>query len=286
MTGFWPAGAQSDWLNDSNQWMAVCWVVIDLVTLLAALVAMRRRPSVALTIPLAAVSWGLCLHLTRAVAGEYLTGSLAQWLFVADGLVVCLIAGEVDRWQSRVRSEGRGPDGDYAFFFWLVGLTTFAVAYMAVWSRAGAGRHVMVVVALILVALSLALRRRTHLVFGLLALFGYLAYLALDAFRDYLSLPVILGTLGVLLILATVWVQRRFPRLVERVNAERGRTMLPAMVTRGPVILALGIALLSITTLGEEMEQQAFSRRVQILRMHSGSARLPRGTPPAHEHMR
>lgn len=278
LTGFWPAGAQSDWLSDSNQWMAVCWVIIDLATLLAALVAMRRRPSVALTIPMAAVSWLLCLQMTRAVAGEYLTGSLSQWLFMVDGLMVCLIAGEVDRWQSRARVDGRGLDGDYAFFFWLVGLTTFAIAYMAVWARAGAGRHLMLVVALILVALSLALRRRTHLVFGLLGLFGYLAYLALDAFRNYLSLPVILGTLGVVLILATVWVQRRFPRLVERVNAERRGSVLPAMVTRGPAILALGIALLSIPELREEMEQQAFSRRVHILRMHSGSARLPKNS--------
>jgi hypothetical protein len=279
ITGLWPASTLSNWLDDSNQWMSVCWVVVDLTTLLAALLAFRWRPSVALTIPMTVMLWGLALHLSRAVAGEYLVGSLDRWLLLADGLLVCAVAGEVDRWQVRERSLGRGRDGDFAFFFWLGGLFAFAIGYMSIWENAGAWRHFMVVVALILITLSLFLRRRTHLAFGLLALFGYLAFLALDVFREYLSLPAILGTLGVLLILATVWVQRRFPRLVERVNAEREGAMLPPMVTRGPFILAFGIAMLSIMDVKADMEQQAFRQRLQVLRQRSGSDRsqAPRG---------
>lgn len=285
ITGFWPAGVQSSWLDDSNQWMSVCWVIVDLTTLLAALLAARRRPSVALTIPMAVMLWGLWLHTSRAVAGEYLVGSLDRWLFLANGLMVCMVAGEVERRQISAGSSEQGREGDYAFFFWLVGLFAFAVAYMGIWARAGVWRHSMVVVALMLVVLSLFLKRRTHLAFGLLGLFGYLSYLALDVFRQYLSLPAILGTLGILLIVATVWIQRRFPRLVERVNAERGSATLRPMVTRAPLILALGIALLSITDVKDDMEQYAFSRRVQILRQHSGSARARRvgqgAMPPA-----
>jgi hypothetical protein len=279
VTGVWPAGVQSSWLDNSNQWMSVCWVTIDLSTLLVALLAARRRPSVALTIPMAVMLWGIWTHTARAVAGEYLVGSLDRWLFLANGLMICMVAGEIERRQVLTGSSGQAREKDYAFFFWLVGLLAFAVGYMAIWVRAGVWRHLMVVVALILVTLSLLLRRRTHLAFGLLALFGYLSYLALDAFRQYLSLPAILGTLGILLILATVWIQRRFPRLVERVNSERGSAALAPMITRGPLILALGIALLSTTDVKDEMEQRAFSRRVQILRQHSGSAPA-RGTSP------
>ena len=255
-------------------------------TLLAALLAFRWRPSVVLTIPMTVMLWGLWLHLSRAVAGESLVGSLDRWLFVANGLFVCLVAGEVDRWQVRARSLGRGREGDFAFFFWLGGLFAFAIGYMSIWGHPGAWRHLMVVVALILVTLSLFLRRRTHLAFGLLGIFGYLGFLALDVFREYLSLPAILATLGVLLILTTVWIQRRFPRLVERVNAEREGVILPPMVTRGPFILAFGIALLSITDVKEDMEQQAFRQRLQVLRQHSGSARARGAGPGARRQSR
>lgn len=271
--GLWPAGFQSVWLDDSNQWMSVCWAVVDLATLLAALLAFRWRPNVALTIPLTVMLWGLGLHLSRAVAGEYLVGSLDRWLMLANGLLVCAVAGEIDRRQASDPAKDRARVGDYAFFFWLGGLFAFSLGYLSIWGNAGAWRHLMVVVALILVALSLLLRRRTHLAFGLLALFGYLVYLALDIFREYLSLAAILATLGILLILTTVWVQRRFPRLVEKVNAERGGAVLPPMVTRGPFILALGFALVSIMDVKGDMETRAFRQRLRNMQLHSGSAR-------------
>ena len=275
VTGLWPDGVESGWLNDSTQWASVCWLIVDLVTLLAALTAFSWRPGVALTIPLALMLWGLGLHLSRAVVGESLVGSLDRWLMLANGLLVCAVAGEIDRWQARARTQGRqGLDGgDLALFFWQIGLLAFAIGYMSLWTRAEAWRHLLVVVALILVMLSLLLNRRTHLVYGLLALFGYLTFLALDVFRRYLSLPLVLAILGVMLILTTVWVQRRFPRLVEKVNAERAGALLPPIVTRGPFILAFGIAMLSIVDVKEDRQKLAFARQLRIMQLHSGAAR-------------
>jgi hypothetical protein len=283
--GLWPVDAMSSWLDDSNRWMSVCWTIVDLATLLVALLAFRWRPGVALTIPMAIMVWGLGLHLSRAIAGDSLVGALDKWLWLANGLVVCLIAGEVDRSQVQAAVAGGAGDGDYAFFFWLIGLFTFAIAYLAIWAGAGVWRHGMVVVALILIAVSLFLRRRTHLVFGLLGLFGYLAFLALDVFKDFLSLPAVLATLGILLIVTTVWVQRRFPRLVERVNAGRAGAALPPMVSRGPFILAFGVALLSTLDMKDDVAQHAFGQRLRLLQRHSGSASVLRLGPRApHQH--
>jgi hypothetical protein len=269
ISGLWLPDPRDGWLNISNPWQAVCWVVSDLVTLLAALLAFRWKPSVVLTIPMTIMLWGLGLHVYRAVAGDDIVPTLDKWLMLANGLLVCAIAGEIDRRQARERTRGR----DFAFWFWLGGLFAFAVAYLSIWGRAGLWRHTLVAVAAILIVLSLLLRRRTHLAFGFLALFGYLSWLALDVLRAYLSLPAVLATLGIVLILGTVWVQRRFPKIVERVNAERGEAALPAMVTRAPLILVLGLALLSIPDVKAEMEQRAFRQHLDVLQRRSGSAR-------------
>lgn len=276
VTGLWPAGVENGWLDDSTQWISVCWLIVDLVTLLAALLAFDWRPGAALTIPLAVMLWSLGLHLSRAVAGESLVGSFDQWLMLANGLLVCAVAGEIDRWQARARTRGSQcvGDGDLALFFWQIGLLAFAIGYMSLWTRAGAWRHLMIVVALILVMFSLLLNRRTHLVYGMLALFGYLTFLALDVFRRYLSLPLVLAVLGILLILTTVWIQRRFPRLVERVNGEREGALLPPLVTRGPFILTFAIAMLSIVDVKEDTQKLAFARQLRIMQLHSGAARV------------
>ncbi len=269
VTGLWPSDVHGDWLSATNPWMAVCWIVSDLFTLLTALLAFRWRPSVALTIPMTLMLWGLSLHLYRAVAGESLVLSLDKWLMLANGLLICAVAGEIDRRQHRGRARGH----DFAFWFWLGGLFAFAIAYLSLWGGAGPWRHTMVAVSAILIALSLLLRRRTHLAFGFAALFGYLTYLALDLLRDYLSLPAVLATLGIVLILGTVWAQRRFPQLVERVNAERGEAVLPPMITRGPFVLTLGLALLSLPDAKAELEQRAFRQRLDVLQLRSGSMR-------------
>jgi O-antigen ligase len=89
-------------------------------------------------------------------------------------------------------------------------------------------------VAAALVTASLYLRRRTLLLAGGIAAFGYLGYLAFDVFRRVVALPIALAALGLLVIVATVWMQRRFPKLVDRVSREdaAGVKTLPAVRSR------------------------------------------------------
>ncbi|MBV6520589.1 MAG: hypothetical protein MNPFHGCM_00706 [Gemmatimonadaceae bacterium] len=242
VTGFWPAGTVSEYIGDSSRPMALQWAAADVATLLAAVALFHWRPSVALTVPITIVLWALGFHVSGAIAGTSAAGALDRWLMLADGLLVCTVAGEVDRWQTRRRASTGEGDGDFAFFLWLGGLLALVVGYVPIWTQSGAWRHLLLGVAATLIVVSLRTRRRTHLAFGLLALFGYLAYLAMDVFKAYLSIPVALAILGLLLILATVWVQRRFPILVQRVNAERGSTAIPRILTWGPLLYAMAMA--------------------------------------------
>ena len=175
--------------------------------------------------------------------------------------------------------------GDYAFALWLVGLVALFVS-LAFWRTAGGWRHSLPFIASALVVASLLLRRRRHLVFGVIAAFTYLAYLAGEVFEDAAPFPIILAGLGLLLIVSTVWMQCRFPVLVERVGARRtpGRSGLPGspVIPWTVVVWSLGMTLLRIPEAREERVNREFRERLSILRSHSGSSPLlPSNRRPA-----
>jgi hypothetical protein len=276
-TGLLALERYGDPFFNTRWWTAPPWIVVDLGTILAALLALRVRAHPALTLPLAVALWFLWMHLTTALSPEESWGPAERWLLLANGLAICAIAGRVDRWQAARRASGRPADGDYAFFFWLAGLVAAGGAYLSLWFDSGGWRHLLPAVAIALIVAALYLRRRLHLVFGVAGVFVYLGWLADSFFRQYLGLPVTIATLGILLILATVWLQRRFPALVRRVNEGRVGQALPRMATLGPFLFAVGMALLALPETREWHEQQRFRARLWVLQQHSGSARARNG---------
>jgi hypothetical protein len=74
------------------------------------------------------------------------------------------------------------------------------------------------------------------------------------------QLPIALAALGLLVIVATVWMQRRFPKLVDRVSREdaAGVKTLPAgaLAVLGP----LAIAFTAMVFAGREAEERTVER--------------------------
>jgi len=160
--------------------------------------------------------------------------------------------------------ERRQPAGeDYAFWFYLGGVIVLGIGYVQVWSHIGAWRHALPLVAFALVAASLYLRRRTLLVAGGVAAFSYLAYLAFDFFRRVVALPLALAALGLAVIAATVWMQRRFPALVARVSRAdaAGTRTLPAWPAT--VLGPLAIAIVAMVFAVEEARVRTVDRDAQ-----------------------
>jgi hypothetical protein len=119
--------------------------------------------------------------------------------------------------------------------------------------------------------------RKTHLVFGVIVIFMYLMYLAGEVFRSTAYFPIVLASLGIALLFATVWLQRRFPELATRLGGSRNaRGGLPgaAWLPWSVAALALGITLLKLPEAAEERINREFTQRLHILRMHSGSLRV------------
>jgi hypothetical protein len=253
LTGEIPDSAiYTDPLSRYEPYMATRLIVLDLATIGVALVALRRVSFSVLGAPIAVALVALLLHLGQALGDPRLSWYIGPYYECVVACAMIALAYAVERRQP--------PDEDYAFWVYLAGLVMLFVAYVGVWSYIGRWRHALPLVAVALVTASLYLRRRTLLVAGGIAAFGYLGYLAFDVFRRVVALPIALATLGLLVIVSTVWMQRRFPRLVARVSREdsAGVKTLPAggFAVLGP----LAIAFTAMVFAGREAEERTVDR--------------------------
>lgn len=279
LTGIWPADAWGQpYYTYYPAAEASRWLVAELATILAALCVLRVRPWTAVVIPLAVALFGLVMHLPRAI-GIDMTPVLERWIQITGALVVCAIADATDRRAPRGSAPGRG---DVAFPLWSVGLATLGFSMISFWPTAGALRHAVPLVGLGAIVVSLMIGRKTHLLFGVVVIFMYLMYLAGEVFRSTAYFPIVLASLGIALLFATVWLQRRFPALATRLGGNRnargglpGSALLPWLVAG----LALGITLLKIPEAAEERLDREFTQRLHILRMHSGSLKVAPNRP-------
>jgi len=235
-----------------GRYMAWRFMVLELATIGVALVAIRRVTFSVLGAPIAVALVALLLHLGQALGDPRLAWYTGPYYACVVACAMIAIGYAVERRQP--------PREDYAFWVYLAGLVMLLVAYVSVWSYIGRWRHALPLVAVALVTASLYLRRRTFLVAGGVAAFGYLGYLAFDVFQKVVALPIALATLGLLVIVSTVWMQRRFPRLVDRVSrqdADGGKT-LP---TGGLAVLGpLAIAFTALVFAGREAEERTVDR--------------------------
>ena len=264
-------------------YMATRWIVLELATIGVALVAARRVRSFLLAAPIAAALVGLLLHVGQALGDPRLAWYTGPYYQCVVACALLAVAYAVERRQS----EGE----DYAFWFYLAGVIMLFVAYAQVWPYIGRWRHAITLVAAALLVASLYLRRRTLLVAGGLMAFLYLGYLAFDVFRRVVALPVALATLGLLVIVSTVWMQRRFPKLVARVSGDdtAGGKTLPggALAVLGPLVIALTAMLFAggealERTRDREWRDAFYQRRarMQARRARDDAATRPPATRP------
>lgn len=236
LVGEWPD--RGDPLARYLPYAATRGLLLDLTTLLVALLAWRARAFPLLMVPIAVALWWTWFHLGQLVAFDREREWFDQWLMLAAGLALLAGADAMDRWQRR-----RAPGDDYAAPLWFTAVFAFSFAFFVIWLDARAGKHAMAPVAVGMIALALRTRRRAALVAGVAGVFGYLAWLASDVFEDTALFPVALAGLGIGLIFTTVWLQRRFPSLATRVGGLEGRDLpWPLWLSWAPAIVAAGLA--------------------------------------------
>ncbi len=187
-------------------------VVLSAALFGAALLGMRRLAFGPLMIPGAL---GLAVLLREVVTEVARAGgpAVAGWPLVVVASVLVALAYETDR---------RRGVADYARWLHIMAALITVWALVALFETDPGVRPWLFPTALAMVMASLYLRRVVWLLLGLLAMFQALAWWAREIFRDAVAFPVVLGFIGLLVIVATVLVQRQYPRLAERIRGTHG----------------------------------------------------------------
>ena len=232
-------------------------VVIDVATVAASVFAFRRLRFGFLLAPAAIALALLPRHIVELVLDETLGRNAEAWVFMATGVGLLTAAFAIDR-----RDRDRA---DFAYWPYLVGVVISLAAMAQLWDRYPAMRHFTPVVGLLIIAASFTLRRMIFLAFGGVLIYAYLSWLAFDLFRSSTLFPIVLATLGLSIILAAVWVQRAYPRLVSRVNAglTDARPWLPAGYLMPSALIVGALAMMVISIPGDRAYRRDIEAEVR-----------------------
>lgn len=203
-SGIWPINPPGGyqvyyvWINGS-------WIVIELATMAAALIALRKVKFSFLVMPAAIALWFISMDITQIIfPGHHLTWELRSWVSVVSGLLF-LAGGRI--------AERRSDGIDYPFWIYLAGILAFWGGLTSLPDKGELGKAVYCLINMGLIAASLYLNRKTFAVFGVMGVYGYLGHLAFSIFKDSPLFPIALAFFGVMIILTTVLFQKNFQRL-------------------------------------------------------------------------
>ena len=98
---------------------------------------------------------------------------------------------------------------DFGFWSYLFGTITFFISLGSLmWNRGEAALFVYCLISIVMMCLSILLRRNVLMVFGVLGVASYIGHLAYNIFKDSILFPFILSGIGLAIILIGVWYQR------------------------------------------------------------------------------
>jgi len=198
-TGFWPA-KDPGLYRDFHPYVNGSWLLMELATVVAGIVALRFFRFPFLTAPIAFALWYMSMDLADFLSHRTLTWEESVWVSCAFGLCMLIVAYLVDL---------RGRASDYAFWGYLFGLLAFWGSMSSMYSQSEFRKLLYCLINLVLILMSVALRRRVFIVFGSLGIFGYLSHLAYWVFKDSMFFPFALTLLGISIIYLGLQYQRR-----------------------------------------------------------------------------
>ncbi|WP_028104454.1 hypothetical protein [Pseudoduganella violaceinigra] len=203
MLGLWADGQAGDAYRNYHYYIDWRWILMELATLAVGAVVLWRYRMPFTVMPLAVTLWYMSMDVTAMLLGSShgffsQEGKVISGLF---GIAMTLMALWVDL---RNRS-GK----DFAFWLYVWGVLTFWGALSSMDSGSELGKLVYCMINLLMIGIGAALSRRVFAVFGGFGLAGYLGHLSYTVFKDSLMFPVALTAIGIAIIAAGVFWQRR-----------------------------------------------------------------------------
>jgi hypothetical protein len=253
---------------------AVCQgqpLAIELAAVAAALVAMRAMAFAPFMIPIAVVGVTLPERFLREWGpGPGIDGLAMGWRWIIIASVLAAVAYTVDQ---RRRGE------DYGFWLWISVAVAAWFGCLMVFQADHSLRWYLAPASLLVITASVILRRRVLLVVGLFGVFGFLAWLAFDVFKLTTAFPLVLATIGVSIIILTVWVQKRFPEAIQRMGGDPTK---PARFPGG-VLALLAPALLGLVLMQDaaRLDRETAADRRSANRAREARHRIERDSVEA-----
>lgn len=163
------------------------WIFIELGTILAGVLALRFFPFPFLTAPIYFAAWFLTQDLIPLIVREDATWEQKSWISLCLGLVMIATGFFVDRRNKQ----------DYSFWAYLFGTLSFWGGLgCLVWDKSEFVLFIYLVINLIMICLSILLKRMVLVIFGAIGVFAYLSHLAYDIFKDSIGFPFVLSIIG------------------------------------------------------------------------------------------
>lgn len=216
MTGWWgwhePGSYSGFYL-----WVKSGWFLMEVCTIVAGLVALRRCRFPFIMLPVAFSLWFMSMDLTAVLYGTDFSWEQRKLVSVWFGLVMLVGSFLVDR-----RTEQ-----DFAFWGYLFGLLAFWGGLTSMDSDTELGKLVYCCINVILMGVSVLLQRRVFIVFGGIGVSIYLGHLAYDVFESELLFAFALSGVG-LAVIALGLQYHRHKDTIERKMME----MLPEILKR------------------------------------------------------
>ncbi|MGO4378783.1 DUF2157 domain-containing protein [Pseudoduganella sp. RAF19] len=203
MLGYWAEGRHPAY-RDFHQYIDWRWIFMELATLAAGAVALWRYRLPFTVMPVAVTLWYMSMDIVPMLLGgdtySFFSheGKIISTVF---GLAMTLVALWIDL---RTRSAK-----DYAFWLYLWGVLAFWGGLSSMDSGSEFGKLVYCLINVLMIGIGAALSRRVFAVFGGLGIAGYLGHLSYSVFRDSLLFPVALTAIGIGVIAAGIFWQRR-----------------------------------------------------------------------------
>lgn len=244
-------------------WSQLRWLPIDLATILVSLVALRRVAFGVLALPIALALAAFMSHIVPLVLDPEIARALGGRWPLLTVFILFAIAYAIDMRQSR--------DEDYALWFYAVGIVALGVTITWFWNESSTiAAHGMLVAAFAFAVAALRLRRRLLLFAAFAGFVSYIGYLAFDLFRERLDFPIALATMGLVVILSAVWLQRRFPSLI-RGSDESIRRAVPGapVALAGGILIALTMIVTDLPEARRRIELRYWLEHVERLRAHN-----------------
>lgn len=205
--GFWSDAGNAQHYRDYHMWIDWRWIMMELSTLFAGVLMLKRFHYPFLVLPIAMTLWYLGMDVVPAlimqsdVEGSGWFGGAAwelrKMITLVFGLLMLLIAFFVD-----LRSR---HSKDYAFWLYLFGLLTFWGALSSLGSGRLSGKLIYLALNFGLVFIGAVLARRTFAVFGSIGIMMVLGDLSWHLFKNSFAFVVVLTLLGFALIAVGVW---------------------------------------------------------------------------------